>query len=341
MLMPDRKYSAGSLYRYGFNGKENDNNVNGEGNEQDYGMRIYDPRICRWLSVDQMQIKHSNESPYLFVGGNPMIYTDPDGRDRILTLSIQHPDGTVTQIRKRYVGEYHYHQDAAYETTPIYYKNDIEQNISITESSDGQTWKDAMNDPSKVLSIEVADKNYYDVSPLEYYWNVVTSILPNVGDESDKTVANAWRVYGNNTNTDWEDGLPQAGPGTESVDLGEFLDYLGNLAHMDVPGSPSASDVAEAIAKKFGNGKKFVDVLKKIETANDFALHLAEQVQKTQEAAKKELDKLKTEPGTPDSAICRTCLKPQDSTHIDQVNGAGAFDKAKADKKTKNTKSGP
>jgi RHS repeat-associated protein len=52
MGMPGRKYSATSSYRYGFNGKENDNEVKGEGNQQDYGMRIYDPRIGKFLSVD-------------------------------------------------------------------------------------------------------------------------------------------------------------------------------------------------------------------------------------------------------------------------------------------------
>jgi len=44
--MPGRKYSAGTAYRYGFNGNENDNDVKGvEGGQQDYGMRIYDPRV--------------------------------------------------------------------------------------------------------------------------------------------------------------------------------------------------------------------------------------------------------------------------------------------------------
>jgi hypothetical protein len=47
-LMPGRKFSGGN-YRYGFNGKENDNEVKGEGNQQDYGMRIYDPPVV--LSV--------------------------------------------------------------------------------------------------------------------------------------------------------------------------------------------------------------------------------------------------------------------------------------------------
>lgn len=37
-----------SSYLYGFNGKENDNEAKDEGNEQDYGLRIYDPRIGRF-----------------------------------------------------------------------------------------------------------------------------------------------------------------------------------------------------------------------------------------------------------------------------------------------------
>src|SRR4249919_2797107 len=36
-------------YRYGFNGKENDNEVKGQGDQQDYGMRIYDSRLGRFL----------------------------------------------------------------------------------------------------------------------------------------------------------------------------------------------------------------------------------------------------------------------------------------------------
>ena len=51
MIMPQRSMSSGS-YRYGFNGKENDNDAKGTGNQQDYGMRIYDPRLGRFLSVD-------------------------------------------------------------------------------------------------------------------------------------------------------------------------------------------------------------------------------------------------------------------------------------------------
>lgn len=76
--MPGRKYSTSS-YRYGFNGKENDNEVKGEGNQQDYGMRIYDPRLVRFLSVDPKAELREWVSPYNFVQNNPIRRVDPTG----------------------------------------------------------------------------------------------------------------------------------------------------------------------------------------------------------------------------------------------------------------------
>ena len=50
MGMEGRKWSGASDYRYGFNGMENDNEVYGERNAIDFGARIYDSRLGRWLS---------------------------------------------------------------------------------------------------------------------------------------------------------------------------------------------------------------------------------------------------------------------------------------------------
>jgi len=66
-------------YRYGFNGKENDNEVKGEGNQQDYGMRIYDPRLGRFLSFDPLFKEYNDLSPYHFAGNNPIQNLDRDG----------------------------------------------------------------------------------------------------------------------------------------------------------------------------------------------------------------------------------------------------------------------
>ena len=81
MQMPGRTYLAsGSLnYRYGFNGKENDNEVKGVGDQIDYGMRVYDPRIGKFLSVDPLTKNYPWYTPYQFAGNKPIWAIDMDG----------------------------------------------------------------------------------------------------------------------------------------------------------------------------------------------------------------------------------------------------------------------
>jgi RHS repeat-associated protein len=68
-------------YRYGFNGKENDNEVKETGNQQDYGMRIYDPRLGRFLSVDPLTKSFSMLTPYQFASNRPIEGIDLDGEE--------------------------------------------------------------------------------------------------------------------------------------------------------------------------------------------------------------------------------------------------------------------
>jgi RHS repeat-associated protein len=86
-IIPGRTWSNGGKYRFGFNGKENDDNVkNAEGTQQDYGMRIYDPRIARFLSVDPLRNSYPWLTPYQFAGNMPIIAVDLDGAEpRIIT----------------------------------------------------------------------------------------------------------------------------------------------------------------------------------------------------------------------------------------------------------------
>ncbi|WP_233525740.1 RHS repeat domain-containing protein [Chitinophaga silvisoli] len=86
MIQPDRSYSSGG-YRYGFNGKENDNEVKGEGMNLAYENRIYDPRLGKWLSVDPLQSKYPGFSPYNFSLNSPLYFKDIDGRDVGVTIT--------------------------------------------------------------------------------------------------------------------------------------------------------------------------------------------------------------------------------------------------------------
>jgi RHS repeat-associated protein len=75
----NQKYCTGS-YRYGFNGKEKDDEINGNGNSVDFGARIYDSRLGRWLSVDPLVSKYPYLSPFNFVANSPIMFIDPDGK---------------------------------------------------------------------------------------------------------------------------------------------------------------------------------------------------------------------------------------------------------------------
>ncbi|WP_107039112.1 RHS repeat-associated core domain-containing protein [Brumimicrobium mesophilum] len=79
--------SLGS-YRYGFNGMEKDDKIKGEGNSLDFGARIYDPRVGRWLSTDPLESEYIDQSPYNFVANNPIGHKDPDGERIIVPMRL-------------------------------------------------------------------------------------------------------------------------------------------------------------------------------------------------------------------------------------------------------------
>ena len=69
----------GFNYRYHFNNKESDNEVIGEGNQVDYGFRVYDPRLGRFLSVDPITKDYPELTPYQFASNRPIDGVDIDG----------------------------------------------------------------------------------------------------------------------------------------------------------------------------------------------------------------------------------------------------------------------
>lgn len=65
--------------RYGFNGKEKDSNGEFGNTHYDYGFRIYNPSIGRFLSVDPMTKYYPAWSPYPFAMNRPIDGIDKDG----------------------------------------------------------------------------------------------------------------------------------------------------------------------------------------------------------------------------------------------------------------------
>lgn len=88
---------AETNYRFGFNGKEKDNEVSGEGNHYDYGFRVYDPRLGRFLSVDPLCKSFPWYTPYQFAGNKPITCIDLDGLEEFnVTIYVNRETGTAT-----------------------------------------------------------------------------------------------------------------------------------------------------------------------------------------------------------------------------------------------------
>jgi len=69
------------LYRFGFNGKEKEDDVS-EG-AYDFGARMYDSRTGKFFSVDPLFKDFSSESNYSFAGNSPIILIDYNGEFKV------------------------------------------------------------------------------------------------------------------------------------------------------------------------------------------------------------------------------------------------------------------
>jgi RHS repeat-associated protein len=86
-------------YRYGFNGKETDSE-HSQG-KYDFGSRIYDGRLGRFLSLDLKTKLFPFQSPYSFCLNNPIRFIDENGdgpgdgifRRKIIKLKLKNKDG--------------------------------------------------------------------------------------------------------------------------------------------------------------------------------------------------------------------------------------------------------
>jgi RHS repeat-associated protein len=81
--MSERTWQAGVSFRFGFNGKETDS----ETRLQDYGFRIYNPAIAKFLSVDPLAPDYPWYTPYQFAGNTPIWAIDLDGLEEYTVIS--------------------------------------------------------------------------------------------------------------------------------------------------------------------------------------------------------------------------------------------------------------
>jgi len=89
-VMDKRSYTAPNTdYKYGFNGKEQDKDhegMGGGGSTYDYGFRIYNPNLGRFLSVDPLTASFPLLTPYQFASNTPISAIDLDGLEAKIAI---------------------------------------------------------------------------------------------------------------------------------------------------------------------------------------------------------------------------------------------------------------
>jgi RHS repeat-associated protein len=85
--------NARSVYLFGFNGKETDK----ETDLQDYGMRIYNPSLGRFLSTDPLSKDYPELTPYQFASNRPINSIDIDGLEQ--GDAYYYVDNSIVQLK--------------------------------------------------------------------------------------------------------------------------------------------------------------------------------------------------------------------------------------------------
>jgi RHS repeat-associated protein len=95
--LPNRTWSdANRGYRFGFNGKEKDSEGMGGGESTyDYGFRIYNPNLGKFLSVDPLSFSYPWYTPYQFAGNKVIIAIDIDGLEEYIIIDYPSNDGCI------------------------------------------------------------------------------------------------------------------------------------------------------------------------------------------------------------------------------------------------------
>lgn len=162
MLQYARSYAetGSGNYRFGFNGKEKNDEIEGAGNEYDYGMREQDPRTGRFWSVDPLTKNYAELTPYQFGGNSPIKNLDLDGGEpKDYSWNLQNRRFSVNGAKPSY---YHIIDDSKLGIIDVeaVYDKITDKTWFIHQGNDGQNyyWK---HNPGADQTVRTADNGQW------------------------------------------------------------------------------------------------------------------------------------------------------------------------------------
>lgn len=235
-LMPGRNYSSGD-YRFGFNGKEMDNEIDGvTGSKLDFGARIYDSRLGRFLSVDPLANSFPSLGPYQYANNSPIYLIDEDGESGVAYKTAQINAATGNPILKVVSNVYLYGEGAtAARATAMKTEVNTQYNNGgnyFTADVDGVTYDVVFEINVETLGLGDALQGISEANAENNYYQV------------DDGLGGSYTLTGNAPYPGGNTGYL----GTEQLDNGtnnashELNHGFGGKGHPDVEGDPAPTN---------------------------------------------------------------------------------------------------
>ena len=153
MAQPGRNLNSAD-YKFGYNGKEKDDEIKGSGNSYDYGFRMYDPRVAKFLSIDPLAAEYPWYTPFQFAGNTPIQAIDLDGLEPLYVSHFEAGKCGLPDIQKQsqwlviggYIEWYSYGKAALFNSknnSSYYYKN-------ISDKYDYYNWSSGFAKSKKI-----------------------------------------------------------------------------------------------------------------------------------------------------------------------------------------------
>jgi RHS repeat-associated protein len=166
--MPGRTYSVED-YRYGFNGKAEDNDISGEENTYDFGDRLYNARIGRWFSVDDLYFDYVPISTYAFALNSPITLKDADGNE-VVDANGNKVEISITKAKNgEYIASYDFFEGTDDVTKEQFYANAARVIDAMMDVPHSRRLVKRANRTSRKVHVELVNDEYFtdDKDPLK------------------------------------------------------------------------------------------------------------------------------------------------------------------------------
>lgn len=173
-------YVTDTTNRYRFNGKEEQAVIGVP--YTDYGARLYDTFSARWLSQDPKAENYYGFSPYVFCGGNPVNFIDPDGRDVVISGVLS--DEALKQLQSKMQNRITLSRDA--ESGRISYTLNEGQKLK----GDAKRMASMIDNQSIIVNLITTDKNETSTGNLRIGGAFISNTVTTDANGNVSVVAN-------------------------------------------------------------------------------------------------------------------------------------------------------